>query len=440
MRLRVLVLPITAVLLVGIWRLRNPQQLDELYWIGGACYASELVTAGRLMDDSWTLLPLREHPQFGRIVLGAALRGTGGCEGGLQLVREHDLLFIDALNNLVSPLPDHAAGVLAEQKALANEGLKHAKREGDSVVCAVDRPLLVRARLITLLLGALAACATCAFGVRIGGSLVGSIAGLLFALQPAAVAGYTMVFMDIPGQALGSLALLIVLARVVRASGNAASKQSAHEQLLWDVAAASLLAFALGTKLSTASFALALAVVGALACTGSLTGDRRSDRLTASRLLRIFGMAGILFLVSNPLLFSHPLSGLRGFYTVHREVIEIQRRMPLGPGGPAGVTAQYLTSIGSRISSAMQLSFGIAAGLLTSLYLAAALCWRSSPVVKMLACWWCAAVVVVGLTMPFAWQRYALPLVQPEAVCLALVVNELVSELRRRKAPRSCSS
>ena len=412
-----------VVLTLAVWRfeshLDGPVNIDEVYWVGSAYYYELAFRRVALLHPDWQLMPARENPPIGKYLIGAAL-ATGGYR-----VEGPDRLAIFLLH-------------FANQPGAWGEGASFAKRRAvvdrlDPDVWAESQrrggwgldPGEVRAgRIAVAAFGVLATAGMIACGWLLGGRLVGLLAGLVVAIHPLTLMAATVVSVDAMALAFSTWAMASLLAMLGRPGPEAPIGPGRSAMLAF--AFGVMLAMACGSKMNAAATALTAALIWA----GLLIdAGRRPDfrgRVPLRGLSSGIALSFVLFVVSDPTLYPDPIGGL----------IALIRENHISAGIQAEFLDGFLETVPERLLALAGLigrRWWIGVVILASAGLTTIRGLRSGDPRAMAVCiWWWATLLAVGAWLPFAWPRYALPLLPPTAV----VVASTAVGMRGRKVDR----
>jgi hypothetical protein len=386
--------------------------VDELYWIGGAYYGELAASGPGRAHADWQLLPARENPPVARYAIALALRLAG------EPVRDPDLL----ANFYI-----RFAGVPG---AWGRDPVSHAKREA---VARRASPELLEAyragrmspppgeklwpaRLAMLALAVATTWLLYALGHAAWGAAAGLVAAIGFLLHPIARAAYLFAMSDMVAIFFATAAL------AVAALGAGAAARRAPGLAL---AAGVLLGLACAAKMNALVAALVLVAAGVAAVLARGRRDPRGGLARLGLLALALAAAGLVFVGVNPALHDDVVGGVRDLFVEPRLTVEIQR----GFGVPflAGVP-ERLTAVARLVGLWPPLLALAALGSLAPARKAA------TPPARLVALWWWIALGAVVAWVPFAIDRYAMPLLPPTALLAGGAAQAAWDELRRRRA------
>ncbi|MCL4819673.1 MAG: hypothetical protein KJ067_11045 [Vicinamibacteria bacterium] len=405
---------------IGVHGARGPVRwhVDELYWIGGAYYGELAASAAGRAHPDWQLLPARENPPVARYAIALALRLAG------QPVRDPDLL----ANFYI-----RFAGVPG---AWGRDPVSHAKREAVARRASPELLAAYRAgqlpppppaqlwpaRHAMLALAIGTAWLLYALGHAAWGPAAGLVAALGFLLHPIARAAYLFAMSDM-------VAIFFATAALAVAALPVAPRPSRAGALALGTGV--LLGLACAAKMNALVAALALGVAGVAAAAARARSDPRGGGAVLVLLALGLAAAALAFVGVNPALHDDVVGGVRELFVEPRLTVEIQR----------GFGVPFLEGLPSRLAAVARL-VGLWPPLLALAALGSlALGIRSSPLAaRLVALWWWIAAAVVVAWIPFAIDRYAMPLLPPTALVAGGAAQAAWDALRRRAAPRPGTS
>ena len=468
-------LPALAVLLVHfVIPVSRPHE-DEIYWIGSTYYYQLAVVKGNASSPDWQLLPARENPALGKYVLGAALQLSGHPVTTPDLLGSFYLIFAD--------IPGAWGTEKAFDKRLAvamrvDPAMRDQIRSGQALPLADNQ--VATARRVMLFFGMLSAIGIAVLGRQCNWTAGGLIAGLLFSLHPIVIEAYSLAMIDIIAIAfciwfmIGLLAILRFPASRL-ASGSNPDGSSAHKlkhrplrsQSARDKSAdntkvakasawsasqwlqgsllilftATMLAFACGSKMNSLVVAATAAACGMGCLTKSVAWRKGQVDAASSKapthgaqpppkepqrnaagdrtwmLIAVAILAATLFIGANPTLYGDPVDGVLALSYEHQLTADIQEVMLGG----------RLTSVGQRMQAVAELVCGTP-WIFAALGLAVV--WftyqniRQPSLGIVIAVWWITAMLLLMIWLPFAWDRYALPLIPPTVLIAGGTVEQ----------------
>ncbi|MCX6896874.1 MAG: hypothetical protein NTZ16_15575 [Verrucomicrobia bacterium] len=403
----------------------HPLDEDEIYWVGQTYYFHLALNRADWANPDWQLLPARENPVLGKYLLGAGLRLAG-----LQ-VTNADWLGIFYVIAKDRPNAWGDARDQAERQAVLDR-MTPATRDRALTSGEFEHPpaFITAARAIMLLFGMLATVLLFALAALYTHRLAAFLAAAAFALHPAVVAAYTEVGVDILAIAFSLLAVLY-FALIERRVWQRSSRPALTRALL--IAAAGLaLAFAVGSKMNAVvtgflSAALLLVFAGKYFRTRAAEAKDSALALFAALVLSL-----IVFVAANPGNYPNPVRGVRANIADQQRSLEVQKGIP--------AKRKPLRSAGERLRAIATLTafhpaaFALVVAAVAWLLFAAR---RAGGAFPLIALWWVIAFAMVTAWLPFARPRYALPVIAPSVILLAIAGGGVVDWLRQRKiSPR----
>ncbi len=374
--------------------------MDEVYWIGSTYYHDLAFTQRNWAHPDWQLLPARENPPVAKYVLGAGLAVAG------QRVTTVDLLgyFYGKWARDVPAL--NTADRLQVVAAATPDVLEQFRASGR---IPVTKPMVGAARTTVMVCAATASLLLFFLGTAAGHWVAGLIASQLLLLHPGMVESYNHAMADAIAVMFTCAAALVLFQWF---AGQGASSPPARRRTLLLVLTGGLfLGLASGAKMnSLVLVGLTALLVAGLTSQAWWQGQRaRAIRLGLEGLgLLVVGLA--VFVVINPAIWQDPFGGLAATMTEHRQTALVQAQFLGG----------HLVTPGDKLAAVARLgAFGWVPFLLLGAVVAttAARHWRD-PGVRFAVCWWLAALIGVTVWIPFAWPRYALPLLAPTTLLL----------------------
>jgi hypothetical protein len=392
---------------------------DEPYWLGSAYYF-DLLVRGETAHPDWRLLPARENPPVGKYLFGLALRAAGRRVGTIDVLGTWTIA--------VLKLAQGRGGESAYEKRL--DVIARMSPAAFALARANRHPALTptdvgAGRILAFSLGFLTALGIAAIGRRCGAPWAGRLAALLFVLHPAAVECYRHALVDLIALAFSTLAVLVLLDW---ADGPDDRPAGRYRFVAPGVLEGLALGLACGSKMNALVVVFLAGAVWLAQLAAIARGDRH--RLAAWFALGLaFPVAAGVFVAANPALYADPIAGLRALFDEPAETIRFQ----------AAFAADHAATVPAKLRTLASLLAGGWAGLLALVLVAA---WRTVAAIRwpgpwlIVALWWWIALGAVGLWIPFAWRRYALPLLPPAALLVAdgmAAIGRGVAPLLRRE-------
>ncbi len=382
-----------------------PAHTDEIYWTGSAYYL-DLALRRETRHPDWQLLPARENPSIGKYLIGASLRAGG------TRVETPDLLGVFYL--IFRPTPgawgDDPESVAKRQAVVDRVRPETIRARERADFRPVPAGALFAGRALMVAFGLITAVGLANLGRLCGEPGAGGLAALAFAAHPIAVEAYTRIGVDILalGFAVAAVNLLVVLVR----RDWEFPRHRRRDVVIWGLGLGSLLALACGSKMNAVVVVVLAQAVG-LALIGVRIARRRWRPLAPLAALAIAAaVAAVAFIIANPTLYRDAWGGLWALVDEHRQTARIQ----------AAFAGTLLSDPGARLQALGVLLFRRREGL----WLAAAIiAWRTAAALRarsamiVVAAWWWIALASLAAWLPFAWGRYALPLLPPTVLLLA---------------------
>jgi hypothetical protein len=400
-----LVLPGLLVAIIAMVMLRAgvPTDHDEPAWVGSAYYF-DLLVLGKVNHPDWRLLPARESPPVGKYVFGGVLWLSGRPIRSIEPLASHYEFW--------RRVPGAwGTGTDADDRRAIADRLSAAARaaiwQGDYQPIGPQQ--LLTARLLAAAFGVICAVAVGSVGSACRGPATGLLAGLIFAFHPIVVHAYTHALFDIIALAFSVLAVRLLISLLSSVWGAPASR---GRSLAKGVGIGILVALAVGTKMN-ALVVVALALVLVLVLIGRASRGQTGDVVfLALALVLAMAVSIVVFIAMNPTYYPDVLGGIRSSFVVPARTTKVQ----------ASFLPNFLDTPSAKWAALGWIVCGHPAGLwiLSTLFLGPTwlgLCRLTPRTVVVL--WWWLALALVAAWIPFAWSRYALPLMPPAAVLLS---------------------
>lgn len=462
--------PAITVLLASFLFPANRIHEDEIYWIGSSYYYQLAVVEGDASNPDWQLLPARENPVLGKYVIGLALQIAGHPVTTPDLLGSFYLIFADV------PGAWGTGEAIEKRLAVATRvtpSMRDPIRSGQAL--PLDDAQLATTRRTSLIFGMLAAIGIAVIGQQCKWRAGGLIAGVLFSLHPIAIESCSLAMIDIIAIAfsiwfmVGIMHILCLTANLtvdckqkatVKTKHQASNKRQPGEntdsdaitrptnrnsrQLLQRASmtlfTAIMLAFACGSKMNSLVVAATAAVCGAW-YVGKLLHQRvktyrssqnhkpteesglrsPSANLVAlsnqvSMLLIVAVIAVFVFIGSNPTLYGDPIDGVMALSYEHTLTADIQEVIL---GGRLNSVTERLQALAALVCGG-PVAFTILCLIVTW---AGYECIRNRSVGIVIVLWWSIALLLLIIWMPFAWERYTLPIIPPTMLILGAVTE-----------------
>jgi hypothetical protein len=270
-------------------------------------------------------------------------------------------------------------------------------------------------------LGFLCALLIVSIGRAISGLFSGLLAAVVFVLHPIVIAVYSRVSVDIIALFFSILTVRLLLAILPPASDGA--EISRGRATMFAIATTGALVAACGSKMNALIVvALAMSVWLAVGVKAIVSGERPSRRSAWSLGLALV-FAPLVFVALDPTLHPDITSGCRALVEEHRLTALLQREFLL--------TETWLPPGLARAAAVSSL---IGPGVFL-IVLGAAL-WQSVDGLRrfsgntVICLWWWIGHVLVVWWIPFAWGRYALPVLPPGLLLLSQSLVQLAGAIR----------
>ncbi len=197
------------------------------------------------------------------------------------------------------------------------------------------------------------------------------------------------------------------------------SRQNKFRQAMLVIATAGTLAMACGSKMNS----LVVVVLGGV-CGLSLVArwwrsKQRTELHLIAMLVAVFILAGVTCVATNPTLYVDTLDGILALSYEHRMTADIQEQLFGG----------RLRTVGSRVVALSELVCGaplMFVVLLAVVSLKCYLAFRDKTRFAVVVVWWWVAFAMLLAWLPFAWDRYALPLVPPTVLVIGSAIEDLM--------------
>jgi len=389
-------------------RSRTPS-LEEIYWVGQTYYYQLTVVRPDWKHPDWDLIPAWENQQLGRCVIGLGLQLNG--------LSVTNLTWLGAYYHVI--YKGWGEGHERDWRQAVIDRMPSADRE---MVENQDRfeynvANVAAGRMVMLFFGSLSVLLVFFLVTFYAGEVVAFFAALLFALHPAVVTAYTYLGVDILAIAF-SLLTVLHYEWIRRCVWRRFKRPGLCRALICTTGGLSL-AFAVGSKLNATVvgfLGVALCLIYAVAWLRRASGNFRDS---CGAMLMLLFVSLLVFVVSNPLNFPHPVSALWKQYATVQRVMEIQEQVL--PGA--------LTTWGERFSTMATivafhpLGFVLMVGAFLFEVFAS---WRAGKMPSVIALWWLLAVMVVGAWLPFPRPPHLVPVIAPSVILAGCAVGRLV--------------
>lgn len=455
------ILPAFTVLAASFLFPANRIHEDEIYWIGSSYYYQLAVVEGDASNPDWQLLPARENPVLGKYVIGLALQIAGHPVTTPDLLGSFYLIFAN--------IPNAWGSGEAFEKRLAvatrvNPSMRDSIRSGQAL--PLEDSQLVTTRRTVLIFGMFAAIGIAVLGQQCHWKTGGLLAGFLFSLHPIVIDACSLAMIDIIAITFSiwfMVGIVQILGVTVNPSVETSSKQHSQKDTVkstfakpinpvirrqWLQRASTtlftgiMLAFACGSKMNSLVVAATATACGtwyvarllqqrfqlhsALRKNKMIAGDETPSLsvgfMTVNTQVTMLVMVAIIavffFIGSNPTLYGDPIDGVRALWYEHNLTADIQEVMLGG----------RLHNISDKVQALAGLVCGgpIAFTLLCLIVAWSAFdCIRKQSVGIVIVLWWSMALLLLIMWMPFAWERYTLPIIPPTMLIVGAVAERI---------------
>jgi hypothetical protein len=329
------------------------------------------------------------HPQIGKYIIGA----------GAYLAGYHD----------VPLLPYDFGQDLAWNKA-------HGRVLPPEIVGA--------ARLSVALTGALCGAFLYWLGVQVAGPVTGILAVVLFIATPVVWYHARTAMLDIPALMFGLLALNLGIRAVT------ALRKGTADAGVWIAACGAACGAAVGAKLN----ALLIPIICILAiCLTGIAHSNQSDRYTLiSGVVSLLLWTWVVFFLSNPRLYPHPVAGIQ-------DMLDMSRIVASGEFAPLPTLASRISAVWTSLGDGGYIGRSGLPGsrlwlIIGAICLARALLQRRQrarfSALSVIALWGVISFVGITLWIPQNAGRYQLPLAPIVALLQAYGIIEIINVYR----------
>lgn len=411
-------IPALTVLCISLLRENRGVYLDEVYWIGSCYYYHLLVHEREPFHADWQLLPARENPPMAKYIMGAWLDLFGRRIRSLDLLGSFYLRF--------NPENGHWGRGAAYQKrkavvdrmdpAAADASRKHGQVPLDPVDWRVSRALMI-------LVGMLCASCLCWIGLECQTRLGGLLAGLGLAAHPAIREAYAIALPDALALLFSCLTVWLYLA-LLRAD-TSGRKRGRWASCGLTVGIGLTLACACGAKMNAVIVVALGLVLWTFLSAAWLRSRHSADRDAVVRLTAGFVLAFALFVLLNPTLYRGFFDGILALFYEHALTGKIQEQFL---GGNIHTVTDRFVALGRVVaySPLLLCAAGVAAMWQGWLGVSGFCSGRERRGIVVVACWWGLSLGLLLAWMPFAWGRYALPLIPPTLLIAGKTAEDLM--------------
>lgn len=399
----------------------RPLDEDEIYWVGQAYYYHLALEQWDWTHPDWQLLPARENPVLGKYVIGLGLRLAG------LRVTKPDWLGIFYIIAKDRPNAWGDPQDRAERQAVLDR-MTPATRDLALVQGQFEHPIeyATVARAVMLVFGVLAVVLVLMLTALYTRPLIAFLAAAAFALHPAVVAAYMEVGVDILAITFSLLAV-VHFVWIERCVWRHSTWPKLGRVLVCAGGGVSL-AFAVGSKMNAAI----VGFLGALLCVGfiikCLRHRLREAGDSAATMLCLLLVSLSVFVGLNPGHYPNPAKGVWSAYADQQRSLEVQKGIP-AKRHPLRSASERLRAI-ADLTAFHPVGFGLIVGAFVLQTIVAC---RPDQRSSIIVLWWLIAFVAVAAWLPFARLRYALPVIAPSVILLAVAGDRLFGRLRRKK-------
>ena len=401
-----LVLPglLVAIIATVMLRAGVPTDHDEPAWVGSAYYF-DLLVLGKVNHPDWRTPPGRESPPVGKYVFGGVLWLSGRPIRSIEPLASHYEFW--------RRVPGAwGTGTDADDRRAIADRLDAAARAAiwQGNYQPIGPQQLLTARLLAAAFGVICAVAVGSVGSACRGPATGLLAGVIFAFHPIVVHAYTHALFDIIALAFSVLAvrlLISLLSSVLGRPGKSGPFARKGRRDRYTCGAR-------GRHQDERTGSCGTRV-------GPRPGPHRTRRsrgqtgdvvFLALALVLAMAVSIVVFIAMNPTYYPDVLGGIRSSFVVPARTTKVQ----------ASFLPNFLDTPSAKWAALGWIVSGHPAGLwiLSILFLGPTwlgLCRLTPRTVVVL--WWWLALALVAAWIPFAWSRYALPLMPPAAVLLS---------------------
>ena len=393
----IITIALVSILVPGIADTESPYFYDESYWVPVSVQAFRTAFVERDLDhpfwfdSSWLSIFVSRHPQISKYIIGA----------GTYLAGYHDVpvLWYDYRQDL--------AWNKAHGRVLPPE-------------------IIGAARLSVALTGALCGAFLYWLGVQVAGPVTGILAVVLFIATPVVWYHARTAMLDIPALMFGLLALNLGIRAVT------ALRKGTADASVWIAACGAACGAAVGAKLN----ALLIPIICILAiCLTGIAHSNQSDRYTLiSGVVSLLLWAWVVFFLSNPMLYPHPIAGIQ-------HMLEMSKIVASGNLAPLPTLASRISAVwvglgedGILDSSGLPGGYGWLWLIIGAISLARALLQRQPgahlSALSVIALWGGVSFVGITLWIPENIDRYYLPLAPIVALLQAYGIIEIIKIYR----------
>ncbi len=281
------------------------------------------------------------------------------------------------------------------------------------------------ARLTVALTGALCGAFLYWLGVQVSGPFTGILTVVLFIATPVVWNHARLAMLDIPALMFGLLALNLCIRAVT------ALRTGTVDAGVWIAACGAACGAAAGAKLN----ALLIPCICILAiCLTGVTLPNRSDRYQSiSGVIAMLLWMWVVFFLSNPMLYPHPVAGIQ-------HMLGLSRMVASRDSAPLPTLASRISAVWTSLGDNGYIGSGGLPGsrlwpIIGAISLARALLQRPQgarlSALSVIALWGVISFIGITLWIPQNWDRYFLPLVPIVALLQAYGIMPILQNAFR---------
>ncbi len=389
----IITIVLVSILVPGIADTESRYHVDESYWVSVSVQAFRTAFIERDLDHrfwfDYASLHILRHPQISKYIIGA----------GAYLAGYHDVPML-----------------------LYNFGQDLAWNKAHGRVLPPE--IIGAARLPVALTGALCGAFLYWLGVQVAGPVTGILAVVLFIATPVVWEHARFAMLDIPALMFGLLALNLGIRAVTALRTGSASAG------VWIAACGAACGAAAGAKLN------ALLIPGICILAMCLTGvahPNQSDRYNLiSGVVSLLLWTWVVFFLSNPGLYSHPVAGIQ-------HMLDMSRIVASGEFAPLPTLASRISAVWTSLGDGGYIGRSGLPGsrlwlIIGAIFLARALLQRRQgahfSALSVIALWGGISFAGITLWIPQNADRYHLPLAPIVALLQAYGIIEIINVYR----------
>jgi hypothetical protein len=190
------------------------------------------------------------------------------------------------------------------------------------------------------------------------------------------------------------------------------------------------LAFAVGSKMNAVVIGLLSATLALILAAKFFRRHVAGAGESATVLFAALVLSLIIFVAANPANYPNPVRGVWSAYADQQRSLEVQKGIP--------AKRKPLRSVGERLHAIATLTtlqpavFALVAAVAVFQIAAARRAGQPPPLI---ALWWLIAFIMVTAWLPFARPRYALPVIAPSVILLAVAGAGVIDRLSNKSHP-----